>query len=131
MTRTLVLMHVLWALLRFVTWQDCHVNLGQSRNDLHGSCRSSWEIWIFLISAACSFLRLAETASSSEVFFIFYNLQLFLAVAVGRPIPHSAHLRDRSTGSIAATLTRCDPPSGCFHGPFHPHTALPVHNSPL
>ena len=23
-----------------------------------------------------------------------------------------------------ATLTRCNPPSGCFHGPFHPHTAL-------
>ena len=33
-------------------------------------------------------------------FFIFYGLQLFLAVAVGRPIPHTAHLRDCSTGSI-------------------------------
>ena len=33
-------------------------------------------------------------------FFIFYILQLFLAVAVRRPIPHTAHLRDRSTGSI-------------------------------
>ena len=33
-------------------------------------------------------------------FFIFYCLQLFLAVAVGRPIPHTAHLRDCSTGSI-------------------------------
>ena len=33
-------------------------------------------------------------------FFIFYSLQLFLAVAVGRPIPHTAHLRYRSTGSI-------------------------------
>ena len=34
------------------------------------------------------------------LFFIFYGLQLFLAVAVGRPIPHTAHLRDCSTGSI-------------------------------
>ena len=33
-------------------------------------------------------------------FFIFYGLQLFLAVAVGRPIPHTAHPRDCSTGSI-------------------------------
>ena len=33
-------------------------------------------------------------------FFIFYGLQLFLAVAVGRPITHTAHLRDCSTGSI-------------------------------
>ena len=36
----------------------------------------------------------------SSFFLIFYGLQLFLAVAVRRPIPRTAHLRDCSTGSI-------------------------------
>ena len=44
-----------------------------------------------------------DSCSSKIIFFffIFYSLQLFLAVAVRRPsIPHTTHLRDHSTGSI-------------------------------
>ena len=60
----------------------------------------------------------------SKFFFIFYSLQLFLAVR--RPIPHTAHFRDRSTESIDYSY-KLRPTFRLL--PFHPHTALPVHNS--
>ena len=52
------------------------------------------------IGEACRRAKIDRAPVAIFFFFIFYGLQLFLAVAVGRPIPHTAHLRDCSTGSI-------------------------------
>ena len=51
----------------------------------------------------------------------FYGLQLFLAVAVRRPIPHTAHLGIVVQEALA-TLTRCDPPSRLLSWAISPST---------
>ena len=61
-------------------------------------------------------------------FFIFYSLQLFLAVVVGQPITHTAHLRYRSTGSFGYS-NEVQPTIRLLPWPFDPVIALPIHNS--
>ena len=95
-------------------------------------------IQIFMVRAVCIHVRPSARDRSSmgpnlktgrSLFF--YIHQLFLAVAARPPIPHTAHLRDRSSGSIGYSY-EVRPTFRLLpwpHGPFHPHTALPVHNS--